>query len=507
MPANTKRIAKNTVMLYIRMLLMMAVTLYTSRVILKVLGVDDYGIYNLVGGFVMLFSFISQALTSAVQRFLNVALGRGDKEYYQNIFSSSINIFILLSILVIIIGETVGVWFVNTQLNIPNGRMEAAKWVFQLSLLVFIAGILRTPYNASIIAHEKMNFYAYISIFEAVIKLGVVFLLQLFDFDKLILYAILFLTSIVVVNIIYMVYCHRQFAECSYKWVWDKHLFGELLSMSGWSLLGQMAAVGRTQGENFIINRYHSVSANAAKGVSSQLTGALHQFVTNFQTAFNPQLIQTYAAGEMQDHVKLLFRACKFSYYLMLLIAVPAIFNIDFILTTWLTEIPRYSVGFCIWGLLSYLFSALYSPLTSTIYAHGKIRNYQLAIATIHLFVLITSFLVLRKGFAPYSVVVVGVCYQVVIMLVSMYHNFKLTNIKISSFSRMVILPTIFTTFISIILPSGILWMNFEQNFLISLLVCGVEAAWTAGIVYMVGLEKGEKEYLKSIVKNRMPSK
>ena len=507
MPANTKRIAKNTVMLYVRMLLMMVVTLYTSRVILKVLGVDDYGIYNLVGGFVTLFSFISQALTSAIQRFLNVALGKGDKAYYQNIFSSSINIFILFSILVIIIGETVGVWFVNTQLNIPDGRLGAAQWVFQLSLLVFIAGILRTPYDASIIAHEKMDFYAYISIFEAVIKLGVVFFLQLFDFDKLILYSILFLTSIVVVNIIYMIYCRRQFTECRYKWVWDRRLFGELLSMSGWSLLGQMAAVGRTQGENFIINRYHSVSANAAKGVSNQLKGALHRFVTNFQTAFNPQLLQTYAASEMKEHVRLLYSACKFSYFLMLLITIPAVFNMDFILAVWLTEIPRYSAEFCIWGLLSYQIATISSPLTTTIYANGQIRDYQIKIATTHVFVLLTCFVVLKKGFPPYSVSIVGACYQVVILMICMYHNFKLSHIKVSSFLRIVILPTILTTLLSVVLPLGIIWMDFEMNFWLSLLVCGLEATWTAGIVYLVGLEKGEKEYLKSIVKKKLPGK
>ncbi len=507
MPANSKRIAKNTIMLYIRMLLMMAVTLYTSRVILQVLGVDDYGIYTLVGGFVMLFSFISQALTSAIQRYLNVALGKGDVVYYTNIFSTSINIFLIFSILVVIVGEALGPWFVETQLNIPDGRMGAAKWVFHLSLLVFIAGILRTPFNASIIAHEKMNFYAYISIFEAALKLGVVFLLQLFDFDKLVLYSILFLSSIVLVNCIYMVYCHRQFPECRYIWNWDKALFGKILSMSGWSLFGQMAAVGRTQGENFVINRYHSVSANAAKGVSSQLNGALHQFVTNFQTAFKPQLIQTYAAGEMQDHVKLLFRACKFSFYLMLLIAIPASFNMEFILTTWLTEIPRYSLEFCIWGLVTYLISAISSPLTTTIYAHGKIRNYQLAIATIHLLVLITSFIVLRKGFAPYSIVIVGACYQVIILLVCMYHNFRLSGIGVWEFTRTVIIPAIFTTLLSVSLPLIIMWMNFDTNFWLSLLLCCIEAVWTAGMVFLVGLDKGERLFLKSVINKKMPKK
>ena len=338
MPANSKRIAKNTIMLYIRMLLMMAVTLYTSRVILQVLGVDDYGIYNLVAGFVTLFSFISRALTTAIQRFLNVALGRGDKDYFRNLFSTSINIFIFFSFIVLLIGETVGVWFVNTQLNIPDGRMEAVKWVFQFSLVVFILGLIRTPYNAAIIAHEKMDFYAYVSILEVLLKLAIVFMLRLFAYDKLILYADLFLLTMVLVTLIYYFYCRKKFLECRYKLVWDKRLFKELLSFSGWSLMGQMAVVGRSQGESYFINHYHTVAVNAAQGVSHQVTGALNQFVSNFQTAFNPQLVQTYAAGEMKDHVQLLYRACKFSFYLLLILVVPVVFNIDVLLSTWLSS-------------------------------------------------------------------------------------------------------------------------------------------------------------------------
>jgi len=500
MPANSKRIAKNTVMLYIRMVLMMAVTLYTSRVILQVLGVDDYGIYNLVAGFVTLFSFISQALTTAIQRFLNVALGRGDKVYFQKLFSTSINIFIILSIIVIVVGETVGVWFVNTQLNIPEGRMHAARWVFQLSLLVFIASILRTPFNAAIIAHEKMDFYAYVSILEVVLKLVIVFLLQLFDFDKLILYAILFLCPILIVNVVYHVYCTRIFAECRYVLVWDKKLFKELLSFSGWSLMGQMAVVGRSQGESFFVNHYHSVTVNAAQGVSSQVTGAMNQFVSNFQTAFNPQLVQTYAAGEMQEHIKLLYRACKFSYYLLLMLVVPVVFNIDVLLSTWLTEVPIYSKEFCALGLISYLLLALSSPMTTTIFAQGEIRNYQITLTITHTLGLVLSFLVLKFGFLPYSIAIVSNIVQVIILLVRLHFCSKVCPIGLRRFAKTVLLPVFIATILAALLPM-IFARLWNLNIWLTLLVCGVDLVWVAIIVYLIGLDKVEKVFVNNIVK------
>lgn len=502
MPANSKRIAKNTVMLYIRMLLMMAVTLYTSRVILQVLGVDDYGIYHLVAGFVTMFSFISRALVTAMQRFFNVALGKGDKVYFQNLFSTSINIFILLSIIVIVVGETVGVWFVNTQLNIPEDRIDAAKWVFQLSLLVFIAEIMRTPYNAAIIAHEKMGFYAFVSIFEALLKLGIVFLLQLFVFDKLILYAMLFLTSIIITNLFFHLFCRREFAECRYRFIWDKQLFVELFSFSGWSLMGQMATVGRSQGESYLINHYHSVAINAAQGVSGQLLNAMHKFVSNFQTAFNPQLVQTYAAGEMQEHTKLLCRACKFSYFLFLLFVVPVVFNIDVLLSTWLTEVPAYSKEFCVLGLCSYLIMALGNPLITSVFAQGKIRNYQISLAIAQILGLILSFIVLKQGYVPYSIAIVSIMVQVIMFFVRLYYNNKVSHIGVKQFFTNIVLPVLIVTPLSLVLPAFL--TRFGSNIWLSLTMCAIDACWVMIIVFFVGFSKMERKIIKGIITNKL---
>lgn len=503
MPANSKRIAKNTVMLYIRMLLMMAVTLYTSRVILQVLGVDDYGIYHLVAGFVTLFSFISRALTTAIQRFLNVALGKGDKEYFQKLFSTSINIFIIFSLIVLLIGETVGIWFVDTQLNIPDGRMDAAKWVFQLSLLVFIAEILRIPYNAAIIAQERMSFYAYISIIEAFLKLGIVFLLQLFMFDKLILYAVLFLMTIIIVNLVYHLYCIKKFPECRYRFVWDKGLFGELFSFSGWSLLGQMSVVGRSQGENFLINHYHSVSINAAQGVSNQVLSAMHKFVSNFQIAFNPQLVQTYAAGEMQEHCKLLCRACKFSYCLFLLFVVPVVFNIDILLSTWLTEVPMYSKEFCVLGLCTYLIMALGNPLTTSVFAHGKIRNFQITTAVVQIIGLFLSFIVLKMGFVPYSIAIVSIIVQVIIFFVRLYFNSKICPIGLKRFFLSIVLPILITTVFSLVLPAVMYIICSNHSIWVALALCAIDALWVLFVVFYIGFSKEERITIKKLVTSK----
>ena len=270
MAVNNKRIAKNTFALYVRMLLLMAVTLYTSRVVLATLGVDDYGIYNLIGGFITLFSFISHALVTAMQRFFNVALGKGEKEEYQRIYSMGINIFVLFSVFLLLVGETVGLWFVKTQLNIPEGRETAALWVYQVSLASLIVHLFRTPDNASIIAHEKMGFYAYISIFEALLKLGIVYLLTLIDFDKLILYVLLYLAATVLINMVYAFYCRKHIPECRYSLMWDKGLFKRLVSFSGWSMLAGGARVLKSQGDAYFLNHYVTIEPELYFNISTK---------------------------------------------------------------------------------------------------------------------------------------------------------------------------------------------------------------------------------------------
>lgn len=298
--SNNKRIAKNTMMLYIRMLLSMIVSLYTSRVVLNILGVEDYGIYNVVGGVVVLFSFLNNAMASATQRFLNFELGRGDVLEVKRIFSISMTSYICIALLVLFLSETVGLWFFNTQLNIPSSRIDAASWVYQMSIFTFCFSILRIPYNASVIAYERMSFFAYISIIEVLMKLLIVYLLVLGSIDKLILYAILIFVVTVLVNAIYQFYCKHMFEICTYSFFWDKILFKKIIGFSGWSLFGSLANMSAQQGVNFLLNIFYGVTVNAAVGIANQVSSAIYAFISNFQTAFNPQLIKSYASGEKE---------------------------------------------------------------------------------------------------------------------------------------------------------------------------------------------------------------
>ena len=501
MPANNKRIAKNTIMLYIRMFLMMAVAFYTSRVVLKVLGVDDYGIYNLISGFVTVFSFVNKALVSATQRYLNVALGKQDDDLFTKIYSMSINIYLLLSAIILLVGETVGLWFINTQLNISPDRMFAARWVYQFALFMFVFRILRTPYNAAVVAHEKMDFYAYISIVEAVLQLLIVFLIQNTSLDKLIVYAALMLATVIIITVVYRVYCTKEFNQCLFRLFWDKSLFKELLGFSGWSLLGQIAVIGRTQGENFLINHYFTVAANAARGVATQASNATHMFVTNFQTAFNPQLTKTYAAGESKDHLNLLFRSSKWSYFLMLIVMLPVAFNVEALLGVWLEEVPEFTASFCVLGLISYLVMALSSPITTSIFAHGQIRNYQIALCVVFFIGLLLSFLALKMGLPPYSVSGVSIIVQIMMLLVRLYYAKKMVKLRLREYFSNVLLPVGIVTVVSLTIPF-VLHIVDKNNLWMTFLYCIADMLWGVVIVYLLGLNRTEKRFVSQTIEN-----
>ena len=456
MSVDSRLIAKNTLMLYIRMLLLLAVSLYTSRVILAALGVDDYGIYNLIGGFVSLLSFVSQALVNAMQRYFNVALGHNDKEEYQKIYSMGINIFAIFSLLLLLLGETVGIWLVRTQLNLPPGRETAAFWVFQISLFTVIVNMFRTPDNASIIAHEKMEFYAYISIFEALIKLAIVFLLSTIALDKLILYVLLYLGATLLINVIYAIYCRLKIPECHFTLMWDKPLFRSLISFSGWNMLSGGARVFKSQGDNFFLNRYYSVAVNAAFGVASQVYNAINLFLVNFQTAFKPQLVQSYASGDMESHYKLLYRSARLSYFLLLLIVVPVLFNIDGLLGLWLKEVPRYTGEFCFFVLLAYLVDAIGAPLATSIFANGNIRGLQISSTILLIGGFMAGFLFLKAGAVPYIIAIIIFFVHFGFFICYLYYARKLCNVGVRSFVKTVVLPVLFVSLISVIVPVGL---------------------------------------------------
>lgn len=476
----------------------MVVTLYTSRVILATLGIDDYGIYTLIGGFISIFSFVSHALVQAMQRFFNVALGQQDREKFERIYSMGINIFIIFSLLLLLIGETVGLWYVKYKMNIPQGRETAAMWVYQISIITLIVQLFRTPDNAAIIAHEKMSFYAYLSIGEAILKLLIVFALQLFNSDKLILYVLLYLAASLVINFAYKFYCNAKFAECHYKLMWDRPLFKEMISFSGWSLLDSGTRTVTMQMENIFLNKYYSVSVNAARGVASQVYNAVNLFLTNFQTAFKPQLTKTYAAGELSGHFNLLNRSSKLSFYLLLILVVPISFNMDALLGAWLVEVPVYTKEFCVYVMLAYLTDALAMPLWTSIAANGNIKGTQITTAAVFVVQVFASLFALRAGWPPYIVSVFILVSHTMHYFLYLYYCRKLCGINLKAYFKSVILPLIPICLLSPVVPY--LLQSYSTNIWWALLLFVVEALWIALLIWIMGLDKSEKQLLKSLI-------
>lgn len=499
---NNKRIAKNTIMLYIRMLLIMAVSLYTTRVVLSVLGVEDYGIYNLIGGFISIFSIISNSLVSAVQRFFNIALGKDDGKLFGNLYITGINLLIILSVFIIIVAETVGVWFVKTQLNIPAGREDAAFWVFQISVVTLIVTLFRTPDNAAIIAHEKMSFYAVLSIAEVIVKLAIVFILSYLSFDKLILYTLLYLSATVIINIAYKLYCNAKFGYCRYRIYWNGSMVKDMLSFSWWTLVGKGVQLGTLQGENFFLNHYYSVSVNAARGIASQVYNAINTFLVNFQTAFRPQLVQTYVQEEKKEHLQLLFRSARMSFYLLLVISIPILFNLDVLLSLWLEEVPLYTKEFCVFVLFAYLVDALSMPLATTVSANGNIKSNQIMISAIFILQLICSFFALRMRVVPYVVSIFILCSHSLMFCSYLYYAHKLSAVSYRTFSHKVLLPCTYVLVLSMTLPY--IMSSLSNDWLSALLIIAADIVWAMLIVWLFGLEKSEKGLVLDIIKSKL---
>lgn len=380
--ANNKRIAKNTLMLYIRMLLIMGVTLYTSRIILQALGVDDFGLYNIVGGVVVLFTFINNAMVASTQRFLNYELGRNNTEEAKKVFSASLSIHFAIAAVFLILAETIGLWFLNTYIQIPSGRETAANWVYQFTIATSIINIIRTPYNASIIAHERMSFYAYISIIEVVLKLLIVYLVYLFA-DRLISYAALITIVTLIVFGGYYFFCKKNFSICQYKFEYDKQRYLSIASFSGWSLFGSVANMGGQQGTNILLNMFFGVAINAAMGIANQVNAAIYHFVSNFQTAFNPQIIKSYAAGDKDYFINLILNTSRYSFLLLFYLALPVYLCAPDILRIWLGTVPEHAIEFCRLMLIFSLIDAIQGPLWVSAQATGKIRNYQLLMSAL----------------------------------------------------------------------------------------------------------------------------
>lgn len=399
---NNKRIAKNTLLLYVRMLLLMVISLYTSRVVLNALGVDDYGIYNVVGGIVVLLAFLNNAMAGSTQRFLNFEMGTQDNDALRRVFSTSIHIHIIVAIIVLILGETIGLWFLNTYMNIPEPRILAANYVYQFSLITCVANFLTVPYNATIIAHERMSAFAYISTLEGVLKLSVAIAVYYTPFDKLIFYGSLMLLVGLINNSCYATYAYRHFTECRcISRQINKDKMCEMLSFSGWTIFGNLGYILHTQGIAIIINMFFTVAVNAAQGIANQVNGVVQQFLSNFLLALNPQLVKSYAAGDIESMHKLIIRGSKFAFCLVAFFIVPLVLETPTILQTWLGVIPEYTVIFVRMVLLILLVNSFSGILATSKGATGNIKIYQITLTTIGAFHLPLTWVAFVLGYGP----------------------------------------------------------------------------------------------------------
>lgn len=408
--SSNKRIAKNTLILYVRWVFVIAINLYTVRLLWKVLGIENYGIYNVVGGIVLMFAFLNNAMISSSQRFITFALGKSDIERLQKTFSISVSVHIFLAILVLLLGETIGLWFLNFKLNIPSNRIYAANWVYQSSVLVFIINMISVPYNACIVAHERMKIFGYFGILDVLLKLLIVIILSYLPFDKLVSYSLLFLMEAICMRSLYTFYCRRNFVECHYKRHKDNKLIKEMFSFAGWSFVGNMGISIRDQGLNILINIFFNVTVNAAKGIANQVGAAINTFASSFTMALNPQITKRYASGDFSGMINLVFRGCKYTFLLMSIIIIPLIFCIPDVLKLWLTDVAQYTVGFVQLILILALVECVTSPIVTALQASGKIKKFQIIIACLMLFNIPLSWIGLKLITSPYVIMYVSIC-------------------------------------------------------------------------------------------------
>lgn len=498
--ANNKRIAKNTLMLYIRMLFTMAVSLFTSRVVLNTLGVEDYGIQNVVGGVVAMFSVLSGSMSSSISRFITFELGRGEIDRLKTVFSTGVNIQIGMSLLVIVVAEAVGVWFLNCEMNIPVERMVAANWVFQCSILTFVLNLLSVPYNATIIAHEKMSAFAYISVIEVTLKLIIVYMLTISPFDRLITYSVLLLCVGAIIRFIYGYYCRRHFEECTYHFVYDKAILKSMTSFAGWNFLGNGSYMLNTQGVNILMNMYFGVAVNAARGVATQVDAALKQFVNNFTTAVNPQITKSYVQGDLVNMHKLVCRSAKFSAFLMIFFAVPIILETDTILSLWLKNPPAYASIFLKWIIISsFMDTVLANSLVTSMFATGNIKRYQIIVTTVGCLVFPLSWLAFQLGFEPQVGYILYFIIYSILLFVRLCLLRDMVKLPIMMYVKEVLFKIVPVMAICFAVPSLLVY-SLSEGLIRLVLDVVLSMIVNSLTIYHLGLNGGEKKYLLELI-------
>lgn len=492
----TNRIAKNTLMLYFRMILMLLIGLYTSRVVLQTLGVVDYGVYNVVGGVVAMLNCLTGSLGGATSRYITFGLGKGDMGKLRSTFGNILTIHYVLAVFVLLFCETFGLWFLETQLQIPEDRATAAFWVFQFSIFSSMMAVVSVPYNAAVIAHEKMSAFAYMSLLDGALKLLIVFLLQVSACDKLILYAGLFLSVQTLDRVIYYVYCRRKFEETHAKCSYDKQLFKEIFTYAGWTLNGCLADMGYRQGLDVLLNIFFGPVVNAARGVAVQVQNICQQFCTNFQMALNPQITKSYAQGDLDYMHKLIVRSSKFSFYIMFFLALPLMLEVHFVLQLWLGVVPKHTVTFVRLIMLVSLLFTLRNPIIVSVHATGDIKKFQIVEGTLLLCIVPISYLLLKfTSIGPWCVFAVHAVVEFFVQMVRLWIVLPMIGMRMGDYVRLVLRPVALVLVITPVIPVlayQYVSEGFGSFFLIGILC----VACSLSTMLYLGCSKGERDFL-----------
>lgn len=495
--SGNKRIAKNTAVLYVRMLIMMIISFFTARITLNALGVDDYGINNVVGGLVSMFSLLSGSLSSATSRFMTFGLGKGDLEELRKIFSTSVNIHIVLAIVVVIAIETIGVWFLNNKMTIPTERLDAANWVLQCSVVTFALGLLSVPYNSAIIAHEKMSAFAYMTILDAVFKLIIVFGLLYYGGDKLKLLAVLSVVQSLIKQSIYWIYCKRKFVECTYIFGRNQGLERSMFSFAGWNFIGCTAGLMKDQGVNIVINLFTGPAVNAARGIAMQINGIVNQFISNFMIAVNPQITKSFANGQLNRMHSLMFQGTRLSYYLFMFLSIPIFLEIETILRIWLGQVPDHTVLFSRLVLILTLSEIISGTLITAQLATGDIKKYQIVVGGILLLNLPVSYLALKLGAIPEMTIVIAIVISQICLVARLWFLRSMIKLSAKQFIKKVYLNVLAVTVVSFI-PPFICYLVVTNPVGRFFSVCTVSVFASGLAIYYIGCSAKERALVKS---------
>lgn len=501
---NNKRLAKNTIILYIRTVFVLFISLYTSRVILDVLGINDYGIYNLIGGFVSMFAVVSQTMVSSSQRFLTFELGKTNNNHCQEVFSTSLIVHIGLSIVVLLLFETIGLWFLNNKLNIDSTRNTAANYIYQFSVVTFVLQLIRSPYEATVIAHERMSVFAYLNITEAILKLLILYLISLCSIDSLIQYGFYLMIISIISFSVYYIYCKYYFIETSFKIVRKKSYYTSIFKFAGYNFLGSISSILSNQGLSILLNIYFGVAVNAAKGIANQVHAAISKFVSDFTIALNPQITKAYASGDIDYTMSLVYKGSRYSFYLFMILGLPICIETPYILTLWLKQVPEYTIVFIRWTLATSIINTFANSVSTCAMATGDIKKLSIWLGSIRLLVLPLAYICFECNLPAHFAYVVTFASTFILVFIRLSIVCRQLHISSTIFIKQVILKCLFVGILSLAWDCLLHYFLFYNvNFIQLIIEFILMTIGTGFIIWILGIGKQERQSLLVLLKNK----